>query len=56
MLWGNGNPKAETYSEIFSNDRPIKYASGGIYAIIYTERGILYKINLENKTMDQIRD
>lgn len=52
MLWGNGNPKAETYSEVFSHDRPIKYASGGIYAIIYTEKGILYKINLENKTMD----
>jgi hypothetical protein len=51
LIWGNGNPNAETYSELFSNDRPVKYASGGIHAIIYTEKGLLYKINLENKTM-----
>lgn len=49
LLWGNGIPNAETYSDIFSNDKPVKYSSGGIYAIIYTERGNLYKINLENK-------
>lgn len=34
LSWGNGNPIAETYSEAFSFDKPIRYDCGGKNAVI----------------------
>lgn len=45
---------AKTYSEAFSFDRPIIYDCGGKNAVILTEKGSLYKINLETNSIDRI--
>jgi hypothetical protein len=55
MCWGNGDPVARTYSEIFDFDRPLLYDCGGKNAVILTEKGNLYKINLETKALDKVR-
>ena len=54
LYWGNGDPVAKTYSEAFSFDRPIIYDCGGKNAVILTEKGSLYKINLETNSIDRI--
>ena len=45
---------AKTYSDAFSFDRPIIYDCGGKTAVILTEKGHLYKINLETKAIEKI--
>ena len=55
MCWGNGDPVARTYSEIYDFDRPLLYDCGGKNAVILTEKGNLYKINLETKALDKVR-
>ena len=54
LCWGNGDPIAKTYSEYFNNDRPVNYECGGKNAVILTEKGTLYKINLETKSIKRI--
>jgi alpha-tubulin suppressor-like RCC1 family protein len=56
MEWGNGDPIARTHSDLFNYDRPIKYDIGGNNLVILTERGIIYKLNLEKKTNEKIGD
>jgi hypothetical protein len=55
MCWGNGEPIARTYSNVFDTDRPILYDCGGKNAVIFTEKGNLYKINLETKALEKVR-
>jgi hypothetical protein len=52
LCWGNGDPVAKTYSEVFEFDRPVIYDCGGKNAVIMTEKGNLYKINLEMKSIE----
>jgi|LauGreDrversion4_2_1035121.scaffolds.fasta_scaffold358431_1 hypothetical protein len=54
MCWGNGDPVASTYSDSFEFDRPVLYDCGGKNAVILTEKGSLYKINLETKALDRV--
>jgi hypothetical protein len=55
MCWGNADPVARTYSEVFDFDKPILYDCGGKNAVILTEKGNLYKINLETKELVKVR-
>lgn len=54
LCWGNGDPVARTYSEIFEFDRPVAYDCGGKNAVVLTDKGDLYKINLETKAIDKV--
>lgn len=54
LCWGNGDPVAKTYSEMFEYDRPTIYDCGGKNAVILTEKGNLYKINLETKAIERV--
>ena len=54
LCWGNGDPVAKTYSDIFDFDRPAIYDCGGKNAVILTEKGNLYKINLETKAIEKV--
>lgn len=56
LFWGNGDPVAKTYSEIFAFDRPVNYDCGGKNAVILTEKGNIYKINLETKVIEKISE
>lgn len=56
LSWGNGDPIAKTYFDVFNYDKPVKYDCGSVRAVILTEKGILYKINLETKTIEEIKD
>jgi hypothetical protein len=56
LAWGNGDPVARTYSDVFSYDRPVRYDCGGKTAVILTEKGNLYKINLETKNIEKVED
>lgn len=55
MSWGNGDPVAKTYSTIFEFDRPVQYDCGGKNAVIMTEKGKIYKINLDTKSIEEIK-
>ena len=55
MCWGNADPVASTYSEVFDFDKPIMYDCGGKNAVILTEKGNLFKINLETKALEKVR-
>ena len=55
LAWGNGDPAAKTYSDVFSLDRPISYDCGGKNAVILTEKGNIYKINLETKSIEKLQ-
>eukprot|EP00347_Sterkiella_histriomuscorum_P016162 403354247 len=56
LFWGNGDPIAKTYSDIFAFDKPINYDCGGKTAVVLTEKGNIYKINLEVKSIEKIMD
>ena len=56
LIWGNGDPVAKTYSDIFAFDKPINYDCGGKNAVLLTEKGNIYKINLETKNIEKISD
>jgi hypothetical protein len=55
MCWGNSDPVARMYSDIFDYDKPLLYDCGGKNAVVLTEKGNLYKINLETKALDKVR-
>ena len=55
LSWGNGDPVATTYSEIFEYDRPLKYDCGGKTAVIMTEKSNIYRINLETKQIERVK-
>ena len=46
---------AKTYSELFAFDRPASYDCGGKTAVILTEKGSLFKLNLEAKQIDRLQ-
>lgn len=54
LCWGNGDPVAKTYSDVFEYDRPQLYDCGGKNAVIMTEKGNLYRINLETKAIEKV--
>lgn len=41
---------------MFTYDKPIKYDCGSTRAVILTEKGKLYKINLDTKGIEEIKD
>jgi len=55
LAWGNGDPVAKTYSEVFAYDKPISYDCGGKMAVILTEKGNIFKINLETKQIEKLQ-
>jgi hypothetical protein len=55
LSWGNGDPLAKTYSSFFEYDRPVSYDCGGKNAVILTEKGKVYKLNLESKHIEEIK-
>lgn len=54
LSWGNGDPVAKTYSDAFNFDKPLIYDCKGKNAVIKTEKGYLYKINLETKQIEKV--
>jgi len=53
-LFGNGKSVAETFPQHFLHDRPIKYDCAGQQAIILTEKGYVYKVNLETLALEEL--